>query len=98
MPVGAAGAREAEAIRDADPALALRGVVRAVKRLDAAEAGGAVALQHRDRAVVVEVRVRERHRRAGGAPERDGLVERQRTLRDVDGAVIVEVARERVLA
>jgi hypothetical protein len=48
-------------------------------------------------ALVVEVRVRERQRGAGGAAERDRVGQRDRAVRDVDRPAVVEVAGERVL-
>src|SRR5439155_23306625 len=73
--VRAGGGDEAEVVGDREPARALLRIVVAVERLDAGEAVAAVRAQQLDAELVVEVRVREGHRGAGGAAERERVAD-----------------------
>ncbi len=96
VPVGAAGAHQAELVGELDPAGALARIVRAVECLDAAEPVAAMAAEQRYAEMIVEVRMREGHRGTRGTTERECIGQRQRVVRHVDRTAVEQMARERV--
>src|SRR5687768_12811663 len=97
MPVRSGRAHEAELVGQLDPALALVRIVDAIERLDTGEPVAMMTPQQLDAELIVEMRMRERHRGTGGTAERECVGQRERVMRNVDRTAVVEVTRERFL-